>query len=74
MIRRLRSLRRNLRLIPKRLLSEIESWIKDKKFGHLQINFLEGRIVNVNRVESVKVEFLGQVEKVTATVSTTITS
>jgi hypothetical protein len=46
-------------LVPKRLLEEIEIWIRDKKFGHLQINFAEGRIVNVNKVESVKVTLLG---------------
>ena len=51
-------------------MDEIERWIQEKRFGHLQINFSEGRIVNVNRVESVKVTLLGNgVGEITATVS-----
>jgi hypothetical protein len=46
-------------LVPKKLIEEIERWITEKRYGNLQINFTEGRIVNVNRVESVKVTFLG---------------
>ena len=46
-------------MIPRKLLDEIELWIKQGKFGHLQINFNGGKIVNVNRVESVKVTQLG---------------
>ena len=46
-------------MIPRKLLDEIERWIAEKKFGHLQINFAEGRIVNVNRVESIKLTMMG---------------
>lgn len=45
-------------MIPKKLLDEIERWIKEGRYGHLQINFSGGKIVNVNRVESIKVELL----------------
>lgn len=61
-------------MIPRKLLDEIEIWIKCKKFGNIQINFNEGRIVNVNRVESVKVTQLGEgyVGMVTATAITDV--
>lgn len=45
-------------MIPKKLLDEINLWINEKRYGSLQINFSGGRIMNVNRVESVKVEAL----------------
>lgn len=45
-------------MIPKKLTDEINRWIDEKKFGNLQINFSGGKIVNVNKVESVKVEAL----------------
>ena len=45
-------------MIPKKLLDEITRWITEGKYGHLQINFSAGKIVNVNRVESIKVEML----------------
>lgn len=45
-------------MIPKKLIDEIERWIKEGRYGHLQINFSGGKIVNVNRVESIKVELL----------------
>jgi len=45
-------------MIPKQLLEEIKSWITNHKFGSLQINFQDGKIVNINRVESIKVNML----------------
>lgn len=45
-------------MIPRRLVQEIEDWAKNKRYGHLQINFAEGKIVNVNRVESFKVTYV----------------
>lgn len=30
--------------------------MKDGKYGHLQINFANGKIINVNRVESIRME------------------
>ena len=45
-------------MIPPKLLSEIERWIADKKYGNIQINFSGGKIVNVNRTESFKVEVI----------------
>ena len=42
-------------MIPRKLTQEIERWITEGKFGHLQINFSGGKIVNVNRVESIKI-------------------
>ena len=48
-------------MIPKKLLDEINHWIDEKRYGNLQINFAGGKIVNVNRAESIKVEALGVV-------------
>ena len=45
-------------MIPKKLLEEIIRWISEKRYGHLQINFSDGKIVNINRVQSIKVEEL----------------
>jgi len=45
-------------MIPKKLLEEINRWIDDKRYGNLQINFSGGKIVNVNRTESIKVDML----------------
>ena len=54
-------------MIPKRLADEISSWINDKRYGHLQINFSAGKIVNINRTESLRIEQLesGNVDSVT---------
>jgi len=47
--------------------------MEDKRYGHLQINFMNGKITNINRVESIKVEsagnFIGDV-KVSSELST----
>lgn len=59
-------------MIPKKLLNEINKWINEKKYGNLQINFVQGRIVNVNRTESMKVEMLESINpnfRMTATIS-----
>ena len=45
-------------MIPPKLTDEIERWIRDKKYGNIQVNFSGGRIVNVNRTESFKVEVI----------------
>lgn len=45
-------------MIPKKLLDEINRWISEGRYGHLQINFAAGKILNVNRVESVRIEML----------------
>ena len=57
-------------MIPRRLVQEIEIWIREAKFGNLQINFVGGRITNINRTESLKVESLGN--NVSATFSTNV--
>lgn len=46
-------------MIPKKVLEEINKWIDEKRYGNLQINFAGGKIVNVNRVESLKIEAIG---------------
>ena len=59
--------------VPRKLLDELESWITLRKFGSLHINFQDGKIVNVNRVESIKVDMLGghdSVESISASIST----
>jgi hypothetical protein len=45
-------------MIPPKLTDEITRWIKEKKYGNIQINFSGGKIVNVNRTESFKVEVI----------------
>lgn len=59
-------------MIPRKLKEEIEAWIRDGRYGHLQINFSGGKIVNVNRVESIKVEFIGNVGSVSASIITNV--
>lgn len=59
-------------MIPKELLAEITRWIVEKRYGNLQINFCGGKIVNVNRVESIKIELLvtGAITSGTASLDT----
>lgn len=45
-------------MIPKKLLDEIGRWIEEKRYGNLQINFSGGKIVNVNRTESMKIDMV----------------
>ena len=45
-------------MIPPKLRDKIERWIREKKYGNIQINFSGGKIVNVNRTESFKVEVI----------------
>lgn len=47
-------------MIPKKLAEEINRWIREKRYGNLQINFASGKVVNVNRCESVKVDELSE--------------
>ena len=56
-------------MIPKKLKDEIERWQLEHKFGSLQINFQDGRIMNVNRVETIKVDVLIGEATITATLS-----
>lgn len=61
-------------MIPRKLLDEINRWISEKKYGNLQINFSGGKILNVNRYESIKVEMLasGTESSASATLSSSI--
>lgn len=45
-------------MIPKKLLDEINRWMNEGKYGNLQINFSAGKIMSINRVESLKIEML----------------
>jgi len=57
-------------VIPKKLLDEIRSWINEGRYGHIQINFSGGKIVNYNISQSLKVDIglsNNQKLKVTAT-------
>jgi len=56
-------------MIPKKLIDEINRWIAEKRYGNLQINFAGGKIVNVNRAESIKVEALSEVSIVVSETS-----
>lgn len=46
-------------MIPNKVIEEITKWIKEKRYGSLQINFQGGKIVNINRNESLKVDAIG---------------
>ena len=46
-------------MIPKKLLDEINRWISGKLYGNIQINFAGGKILNIRRSESLRVEVLG---------------
>ena len=59
-------------MIPKKLVDEIERWISEKKYGNIQINFSGGKIVNVNRAESIKIEMLFSNAYVTESGNSTI--
>lgn len=56
-------------MIPKKLLEEINRWIDEKRYGNLQINFSGGKIVNVNRTESIKVDMLVNTQNGTITIT-----
>ena len=57
-------------MIPKRLITEIEDWMVNKKYGNIQINFSGGKIVNYNVTQSLKVEFsTDSIGAITATLS-----
>ena len=45
-------------MIPKKLIEEINRWMTEGKYGNLQINFAAGKILNINRVESVKIDLI----------------
>ena len=45
-------------MIPARLRDEIETWMREGRYGHLQVNFANGKIVNVNRVESIRMDII----------------
>jgi hypothetical protein len=45
-------------MIPKKLVDEINRWISEGRYGNLQINFAGGKILNVNRVESIKIDMI----------------
>lgn len=45
---------RSLTKTPSWVLDELERWGKGKKFGHIQVNFHNGEIKNMNRVETLK--------------------
>jgi hypothetical protein len=63
-------------VIPKKLSDEIKRWMDEKRYGSLQINFQDGKIVNVNMVQSMKVDAIGIIlgtTNVIATQSLTLT-
>ena len=45
-------------MIPKGILDELKRWMKEGLYGHLQINFSAGKIMSINRVQTMKVEML----------------
>jgi hypothetical protein len=59
-------------MIPKGLKDELERWIQEKKYGHIQINFSNGKILNVNRVDSMRVDPVGYIT--ISSISTTQTT
>lgn len=43
-------------MVPKQLIDEIRNWIKTKKYGNIQINFVNGRVLSWNLHMSIKPE------------------
>lgn len=43
-------------MVPVKLTQEIERWMREGKYGHLQVNFANGKIVNVNKFESIRID------------------
>jgi hypothetical protein len=41
-------------MIPKKLIEEIKNWIKERKYGNVQINFVSGKIMSWNTFQSHK--------------------
>lgn len=61
-------------MIPPKLLDEINLWINEKRYGNLQINFGGGKVVSVNKSESVRVAQLGSNLTDTTVTATVITN
>ena len=38
------------------ILEEIKDWIRNKRYGNIQINFYNGVVVNINRNESIQMK------------------
>ena len=59
-------------MIPKELEDAIKSWIVNKKYGCMEINFQAGKIMNFNLRQSVLVKFTSNSPdtKITASTST----
>ena len=51
-------------------MKEIDKFIKDRKWGSLTLNFRNGKIENINRVDSVRVSVNKETIRVTNKVST----
>lgn len=45
-------------MIPKPLLDEINRWMTEGRYGNIQINFSNGKIVNYNITQSLKIQML----------------
>ena len=45
-------------MIPKKLLSEIQKWMDEGRYGNIQINFSGGKIVNYNITQSLKIDLI----------------
>jgi len=43
-------------VIPKGLIDELKRWMKDGLYGHIQINFRDGKIMSLNRVQTINID------------------
>ena len=41
-------------MVPKLLIEEIKLWIRERKYGYIQINFVQGRIPSWNVFSSIR--------------------
>lgn len=61
-------------MMPRGLKEELERWINEKKYGHLQVNFSGGKVMNINRCESVRVEAIGYIVPTSSSATTSTTT
>lgn len=47
--------------IPKSLINELYYWFRNRGYGNLTINFSGGKIMNMKRIENVKVDPIGYI-------------
>lgn len=60
-------------MIPKSITDEINKWMTGRFYGSIQINFRDGKIENMNKTQSVRLDDLKTSNPETKIVMTTVT-